>query len=169
MLIRTESFADEDSLRALHLEAFGGPEEAELVDRLRRNEGLTRSLVAEAEGRVVGHIAFSKVIVTNEDGQVFEGVGLGPMAVAKVHQRSGIGSLLVRESIARLKQSREAFCVVLGHPTYYPRFGFTRASEAGIRWEHDAPGDAFMVLALVPNGLAGVTGVVRYRPEFDGL
>lgn len=166
--VRNETAADQGAIFALHAHAFNTPAEARLVDALREGGGLALSLVATLHGRIVGHIAFSPVTVVSEEGTA-HGMGLGPMAVSPQVQRSGIGSALVTEGLTRLRATHTAFCVVLGHADYYPRFGFQRASAHGIRWEHNAPDACFFVQALRPGGLQGVTGVVRFRPEFNGL
>ena len=91
------------------------------------------------------------------------------MAVLPELQRSGIGSFLVPAGLAGLRAAGHEVVIVLGHPEYYPRFGFLKASTYGIRWEHGARDEAFMVLKLKPGVLAHRGGVVRYRPEFSGL
>lgn len=163
--LRPETSSDVAAIHRVNVEAFGGPAEAEIVDLLREAGALTLSLVAERGGVIVGHIAFSEVTVDAPDGRRWIGVGLAPMAVAPAHQRSGVGGLLIEEGLARLRDAGHRFCVVLGHPAYYPRHGFIRASRVGLRWEHPARDEAFLVRALVADGLAGVGGVVRYRPE----
>jgi putative acetyltransferase len=97
------------------------------------------------------------------------GVGLAPMAVAPAYQRRGIGGRLIGDGLRRLRDAGHPFCVVLGHADYYPRHGFLRASDVGLRWERPVPDDIFFVVELVPEGLAGVSGTVRYRPEFDAV
>jgi putative acetyltransferase len=165
--VREEQPADVEAIYAVNAEAFEGEGEARLVDALRAGGGLSLSLVAEVDGGIVGHIAFSPVTVTRADGTTVSGVGLAPMAVVPGRQRAGIGGRLIEEGLRRLRQHR--FCVVLGHPAYYPRHGFVLASAHGLAWDRPAPDEAFLVQELVPGGLDGVRGVVRYRPEFDAV
>jgi putative acetyltransferase len=166
--IRAETPGDVAAIHALNASAFETDVEARLVDALRAAGALTLSLVAVAEGRIVGHIAFSPVTVTS-DRQASSGVGLAPMAVLPELQRTGIGGRLIREGLQRLRDAGHRFCIVLGHPDYYPRHGFRRASTFGIRWENAAPDEAFMAQELAPGGLTGVGGIARYHAEFDGL
>ncbi len=91
------------------------------------------------------------------------------MAVAPAHQRRGIGARLIAEGIARLRVAKHPFCVVLGHAEYYPRHGFQRAIEYGLRWEHPGTEEVFFVQELAVKGLDGVSGVVRYRAEFEAV
>lgn len=168
VVVREESPADVGSIAELNEAAFAGPGEGALIDALRRAGGLTLSLVAVSEGEVVGHIAFSPVEIEGPKGQV-RAIGLAPMAVLPGRQGEGIGGGLVREGLARLRAAGHTAVIVLGHPEYYPRFGFVRASRFGLRWEHPAPDEAFMAIELVAEGLAEVSGVVRYRPEFEAL
>ena len=164
--VRVETAADITAIRHLNTAAFPTGAEARLVDALRAAAGLVLSLVAEEGEVLVGHIAFSPVTVTAESGAVVTGVGLAPMAVAPFRQRTGVGRRLIEEGVRQLGAAGHRFCVVLGHPTYYPRHGFEVARSRDIRWERTVPDELFMVRALVPDGLDGVTGVVRYRPEF---
>src|SRR5215831_5051440 len=164
--IRDEMPADETSIHALNAAAFETDAEARLVDALRGHGRLQLSLVALEGPLLVGHIAFSPATITQPDGAVVEGIGLGPMAVTRMRQRLGIGSRLVRTGLDRLWVAGHPFCVVLGHAAYYPRFGFERASRFGIRWERDVADEVFFGLELAPGALSGVSGVVRYAPEF---
>lgn len=166
-VIREETEADIPAIHRVNALAFPTDAEAKLVDVLRAAGALTLSLVADAEGAIVGHIAFSPVVVDGP-GRVFHGVGLAPMAVAPAHQRMGIGARLIEEGLRRLR-TRHPFCVVLGHAAYYPRHGFVRACDQGLRWERPVPDDVFFVQELVPGGLEGVSGIVRYRPELDAV
>jgi putative acetyltransferase len=167
--VRGETAADAEEIHRLNVAVFPTAAEARLVDALRAGSGLLLSLVAEEAGGLVGHIAFSPVTVTAPDGAIVTGVGLAPMAVAPFRQRTGVGRRLIEEAMRRLREAGHRFCVVLGHPTYYPRHGFMMARVHDIRWERTVPDEVFMVRALIPGGLDGVSGVVRYRPEFDGL
>ncbi|MBI3992747.1 MAG: N-acetyltransferase [Candidatus Lambdaproteobacteria bacterium] len=168
MSIRDECPEDVSAIHHVNALAFGQPQEAALVDALRRAGAVLLSLVAVEDGAIVGHILFSPVRVRGGGGE-FAAVGLAPMAVLPAWQRRGIGSALVRAGLARLRGMGQEAVVVLGHPAYYPRFGFRRASVFGLRWEHAAPDEAFMALELVAGSLAGRQGVVAYRPEFDGV
>jgi putative acetyltransferase len=154
------------TIHHIHTAAFGQVNEADLVDALRRYNALTISLVAIQDGRLVGHIAFSSVTITSSTATI-QALGLGPMAVLPAYQRRGIGSQLVEAGLTACHNTPYRVVVVLGHPRYYPRFGFVPAKPLGIVWEHDAPDEAFMVKEIQEGALARTRGVVKYRPEFD--
>src|SRR4029453_19349960 len=116
--------------------AFGQPNEADLVDALRWNNALTISRVAVQDGRLVGHIAFSPATITSGNVTI-AALGLAPMAVLPAYQRRGIGSQLVEAGLHACHKTPYGVVVVLGHPHYYPRFGFAPAKPLGIVWEHD--------------------------------
>lgn len=168
IVIRPETPADHAGIRQVHQAAFPSPAEAALVDALRAAGAITLSLVATRGAVVAGHILFSPVTITTAHGQRMA-VGLAPMAVAPAWQRQGIGARLVQDGLAALARDGHAAVVVLGHPDYYPRFGFERASRFGLRWEHPCDDAAFMALALVPRALDDCAGVVGYRPELDAV
>ncbi len=159
--LRSESSADVAAIAAVHRAAFPTDGEARLVDALRDAGRLVVTLVAEADGVVVGHIAFSPVTV---DGQEVGGLGLAPVAVLPEWQRRGIGSHLIEAGLTACRALGCRFVVVLGEPAYYGRFGFVRADERGLTNEYIA-GPEFMVQALVEGGLPA-PGLVRYAPEF---
>jgi putative acetyltransferase len=169
VVIREESAGDVAAIHRVNARAFESDAEARLVDALRDGGGLVVSLVAEIAGEIVGHIAFSPVTVTSDGGRIFDGVGLAPMAVEPQRQRAGIGGMLIAGGLQRLRAAGHRFCVVLGHAGYYPRHGFVRASTHGVRWERPVPDECFLIQALVPAGLDGVSGTVRYRPELDAV
>ncbi len=166
MLIREEEKGDIGQVRRLNTLAFEGEAEADLVDALRDARAVTLSLVAVEQARAVGHILFSPVAISS-GSESFEALGLGPMSVSPAQQCKGVGSSLVRASLERLRAAGHGVVVVLGHPTYYPRFGFRRASEFNVGCEYDVPDAAFMLLELSPGALGGRVGTVKYRPEFD--
>ena len=165
MIIRPERPEDSFQIRHVNELAFGQPAEADLVDKLRRACGEALSLVAEDDGAIVGHILFTPVVV---EGRLVLGMGLAPMAVRPGRQRQGIGSQLVRRGLDSLRERGCPFVVVVGHPEYYPRFGFEPASKHGFLSQWEGMADAvFMVLVLDEHGMAGASGVARYRDEFN--
>lgn len=166
--VRKERPEDEAAVRKVNEQAFGSPEEANLVDALRANDKATLSLVAIEDDKVVGHILFSPVTIESDD-RVVTAIGLAPMAVLPELQRRGIGSLLVKTGLSELKDSGHEIVVVLGHPEYYPRFGFTPASRYGVKSEYDVRDEVFMALELREEALASCAGVVKYQPEFNAV
>lgn len=165
MTIREEQPYDIKTIHEVNKRAFGQTHEADLVDKLRENCHDLLSLVAMMQNKVVGHILFTPVMVEGED-KMSQGMGLGPMAVLPEYQKKGIGSKLIRTSIAMLMEAGCQFVIVLGHAGYYPRFGFEPASRYGIKSEWEVPDDVFMILVLDETGINGISGVVKYRPEF---
>ncbi len=166
VIIRPEQLEDIPAIHHVNSIAFGQRHEADLVDALRRADALIISLVAVQGDHIIGHITFSPVTITSETAVVYA-IGLAPMAVLPEHQRTGIGSQLAEASLNACREMGYGVVVVLGHPDYYPRFGFTPSKPYGITWEHDAPDEAFMVKELQEGVLPQTHGVVRYRPEFD--
>jgi putative acetyltransferase len=164
--IHPEQTKDFAGIRHVNERAFGQPNEANLVDALRAHKKVTLSLVALQENQIVGHILFSPVTITDE-GMTFAALGLAPMAVLPEFQRQGIGSLLVNHGLEQCRQSGHNCVVVLGHPEYYPRFGFVPASKFGIKCEYDAPDAAFMIIELQQGALRGHSGTAKYQPEFN--
>lgn len=164
--VRPEVPADAGAVRRVNEAAFGRPGEADLVDALRRDAAGLVSLVAEEGGEVVGHVLFSPAAVEGADG--LRVAALAPMAVLPGRQGGGVGSRLVRAGLEACRAGGYAAVAVLGHPAYYPRFGFEAASRWGIRCEFPAPDEAFMALELVPGALDGRSGVLRYAPAFHG-
>lgn len=156
MIVRTETTADHAAIRAVNQAAFGTPAEADLIEALRADGSVLLSLVAGEP--VAGHILFSRIHIAETPA-----VALAPLAVTPASQRQGIGSQLVRHGLDLLHRANERIVLVLGHPDYYPRFGFTQAGPA---LEHPFPREVFMTLALTPNALDGVRGRVIYPPPF---
>jgi putative acetyltransferase len=148
--------------------AFGQPDESRIIDAIRRAGHSTISLVATDEGTIVGHILFTRVDL-DAPGPAVPAMALGPMAVMPAAQRRGIGSKLVEDGLGECRQSGCRVVFVVGHPSFYPRFGFRPASSYGIRCEYEVPDDVFMVIELLPGSLDGRVGIVRYLKEFGGV
>ncbi|MGW4322008.1 GNAT family N-acetyltransferase [Streptomyces sp. NPDC004684] len=163
-ITRAETRADIPAVRATHLAAFGTAAEADLVDALRADadawiDGL--SVVAtDEDGDVVGHALLTRCHI----GDV-PALCLAPCAVRPERQRGGAGSAAVRAALRAAEDLGEQYVVVLGHPSYYPRFGFTRASAHGIGLSIDVPDEALMALAL-DAGRPLPAGTVRYAAPF---
>lgn len=161
---RAENTHDITDIHAVVAAAFPTEFEADLVDALRADpeawiEGL--SIVAEsADGQVVAHALLTRCQV---DGA--PALALAPCSVHPDHQRSGAGSAAIRHGLAAARDLGENLVLVLGHPAYYPRFGFTPASGFGVRAPFDAPDDAFLAQALDPERPTP-TGLVRYPAAF---
>lgn len=135
--IRAESPDDHEAIGRLTVDAFTHSEfgyhgEAKLIEKLRATCSDWLSLIACSDETVVGHILFTPVIIRTTADEI-HGVGLGPMSVAPTFQRRGIGSMLVRSGMKLLQPGNSSFVVVLGHPEFYPRFGFRAANEFGIQ------------------------------------
>lgn len=165
MLIRSEQEKDRTAVHAVNVSAFDTPLEANLADALRARADPIVSLVAEDNGAILGHIIFSPVSLSGHPALRI--MGLAPMAVAPVHQRKGIGSALVRAGLEQCKQLGFGAVVVLGHPAYYPRFGFTSSTRFGIGCEYDVPEEVFMVVELHAGFLRGRSGTIKYDAAFS--
>ena len=163
--IREERVDDLAAIREVNRLAFEQDQEGNIVDALRVNGGVLLSLVATLNNQVVGHIMYSPLSI---DAKI-TGAGLGPIAVLPEHQRQGIGSKLIEAGNQRLKDDGCPFIIVLGHASYYPRFGFKPASMHGIKCEWEVPDNAFMVLILNQAKMQGVSGLAKYRPEFSSV
>lgn len=164
--VRHEIPEDISAIRRVTEMAFNGKTEADIVDALRENGHSVLSLVAVQDEHVIGHVMFSPVNIVS-DTEVVDAVSLGPMAVLPDLQRKGVGSELVRRGLGELRQSDYGVCVVLGHATFYPRFGFSPAQQFRIRCKFDVPDEAFMVMELHKGALAQIQGTVEYSNEFD--
>jgi putative acetyltransferase len=166
--IRGERPEDIPAIHEIHELAFGRSAEADLVDALRARGQATLSLVAVEDDRIVGHILFSPVTI-DAGHRRLPAVGLAPMAVLPGRQRCGIGSQLVKIGLLECRNAGYDCVVVLGHPTYYSRFGFVPAVRYGLKSEYEVPDEAFMVLAWQEGVLKDRGGVVRYQPEFRAV
>jgi len=166
ILIRPEQPEDIAAIHQINEQAFDSPAEANLVDALRRNGNAVLSLVAEENGRVIGYILFSPAVIDARAMQL-HGVGLAPLAVSPERQNEGIGSLLVERGLKLCREAGHPFVIVLGHPQYYPRFGFVPASRFNIKSEFDVRDEVFMAMELQEGSLVGFAGVAIYQPAFN--
>ena len=160
--IRQERFADAAAIRDVNARAFGQDQEANLVEALRSNGGISLSLVAILSERVVGHILYSPLTVAE-----ITGAALAPLAVLPEYQRRGIGRKLVEAGNRILEDAVCPFVIVLGYPDYYRRFGFMPAGAHGITSPWDVPDEVFMILISDPAKMRGVRGLAQYREEFS--
>ena len=167
MKIRNEMAEDIPFIYSLNESAFDSDDEAKLVNALRTNVKRVISLVAETNDEVIGHIMFSPVtLIENTDLKFY---GLAPMAVGSKFQNQGVGTLLVEAGLRECKSRSVSAVFVLGHPNYYPRFGFKSSSVFGIKSEYEVPEDVFMGIELVPGSLNNLNGVVKYSAEFGSV
>jgi len=167
VIIRAEIPKDGAAVRAVNVSAFETALEANLVDALRAQAQPLVSLVADDDSAIVGHIMFSPVSLSGHPALHI--MGLAPMAVFPDRQRAGIGSALVRAGLEQCARLGFGAVVVLGHPAYYPRFGFVTSTRFGIGCEYDVPEDVFMVVELQPGYLRGVSGTIRYHAAFSSV
>ncbi len=166
--IRGERAGDETAIAGAIGAAFGRDAEAALVAALRSAGALSLALVAAYDDDIVGHIAFSPVTVTgNPDGAVVW--GLGPLSVVPLHQKAGIGRILVKAGLDQAEALGVRAAVVLGDPAYYGRFGFVPAGLFGLEWDQPCPPGAFQVAALAERALARLDGVVSYHAAFGAV
>lgn len=165
--IRDEQAADYDAVYQLNVAAFPTTEEANLVNQLRERAEPCISLVAENQSTVIGHIMLTPVML--DAATELRLMGLAPMAVLPKMQNQGIGSLLVTAGLQRCQELGIGAVVVLGHPQYYPSFGFVPASQFGISSHYDVPDEVFMIQQLIPDYLAHHSGKISYHPAFAEL
>jgi putative acetyltransferase len=166
LIIREEQPEDYPAVYELNGLAFETAAEARLVNSLRRRVRPLVSLVAERDGRLVGHIMFTPVALDDETVGA-RTMGLAPMAVHPDAQREGVGSKLVHAGLDACKVLRTELVFVLGHREYYPRFGFHEASTKGFHYRDEKLDPNFFVLELVRGAASGVSGTISYHPLFD--
>ncbi len=171
LIIRQESVADVSKIYELTKSAFGRAPEADLVDLLRADDALIFSQVALLDNQIVGHAAYSLVSITDADASHYQ-PALGPIAVAPSHQRRGIGSALVRAGLEAMVEAGYGLLFLVGHVSYYPRFGFQPAQPLGFSSDYVEPGgphEHFMVAVLDARAPDSVRGHVRFHPAFDAV
>ena len=167
--VRPESNDDVRAIDVVHISAFGGEAEAQLVSTLRESASYNRelSLVAELGGRIVGHVLLTRVPL-RRNGEEKHLLVLGPISVVPSQTHRGIGSELIQSSIKLAKEKGYGSIVALGHPEYYKRFGFVLAKDLGISCNLPAPEDALTVKEIVDGNLAG-GGHIEYPEPFVEL
>jgi len=162
--IRFEKNSDADGIRALNRQAFESEAEAKLIDLLRERGRYIISLVAVENGQVIGQVLFTEVCVTPT--VPYKGVGLAPLAVLPMYQKQGLGTKLGHKGLAFCRDLGYDFAVVLGHPKYYSRFGFKKASDFSLGNDYNVD-DPFMTLEFRPDVLGSFSGVAHFAPEFN--
>ena len=164
--IRPERPGDEAAVREVNEQAFGQPDEARIVDRVRPLADRFISLVAVEDDRVIGHVLFTPVTVRH-DTDAWHAFALGPVAVMPSRQRRGVGAALIRAGLEACLDIDEPVVFVLGDPKYYARFGFRSAAALGLRFRSAEFDEAFMVVELRPGALGERRGMVEYLAPFD--
>lgn len=162
---RFETPQDEQAIGKINQEAFGGDIEANLIKALREGGFVEVSLVAEINKELVGHLLFSRITIQSAQRSI-EALSLAPMAVRPKFQRQGIGSQLVEAGLKACRELNWEIVLVLGHPEFYPRFGFLPELAQTLESPFGG-GESWMALELTPGALAGVEGTVIYSPPFS--
>jgi predicted N-acetyltransferase YhbS len=166
--IRPELPEDFPAVHALVRDAFGREIEAELVCKLRDSDGYLPALsLVAVDGDVVGHIMITTLDIVSDSGEAVPTTILAPLAVAPDRQLQGIGGALMLAAIDRARSAGHRSMILVGHPTYYPRFGCRSASSWGIHLSFPIPDDVFMALELEPGALAHAAGTVTLPSAFD--
>ena len=165
--IRKEHPKDYEGVRIVNDQAFGQPEEGRIVNKIYESCKEIVSLVAVSDNIIIGHIFFSPATIETPT-DLIKGMALAPMSVLPEFQNKGIGSMLVKEGLRIIRNMSYPFVIVLGHEKFYQRFGFQHASNYGLKcqWE-DVPDDAFMVMIIDKIVMEGISGITKYRDEFD--
>jgi len=166
LIIKPEITSNYQKITEINDLAFGQSNESNLIKNLRKTKNFINklSLVAELNSEIVGHILFYPIKIQN-NAKEFETLSLAPMAVDPNHQKQGIGKKLVREGLRVSKELGFKSVIVLGHPDYYPKFGFVPASNWNIKCPFEVPDNAFMAIELEENALKGIFGIVEYPKE----
>jgi len=168
LMTRPEEIGDRRAIWAVNRAAFESEAEANLVDALRDQGYVRLSLVAVVDGEVIGHILFSDLPIVVSEMRTVPALALAPLAVLPEYQRQGVGSELIRRGLEICRERRHGIVVVLGHPNFYRRFGFS--PELARPLDSPFSGNAsFMAMELVEGALNGVSGRVEYPPPFGLL
>ncbi len=167
IIIRQELKEDHTRIKEINDQAFEQEDEGKLVDKLRKKDQFIPelSLVAEVDKTVVGHILFYPGKI-NSANQKYTTLSLGPMSVLPEYQKKGIGGRLINEGLKLAKDLGFRSVIVVGHPEYYPKFGFTKASKWSIKVPFKVPNEVFMALEIVEGELQDKPGIIEYPAEF---
>ncbi|WP_078548597.1 GNAT family N-acetyltransferase [Litchfieldia alkalitelluris] len=169
--IRSENEKDYAGIREVNIVAFNKENEAKLIEAIRGSNLFIPelSLVAVSEKQeILGHILFSEIILATEGGEI-PTIGLAPMAVKPEYQNMGIGSALVKRGLDLCKTLGYSHVFVLGHPNFYPKFGFAASSLYGIESPFPVPEEVFMAIEIDKDSLSGLQGKIKYPPAFSSV
>jgi putative acetyltransferase len=169
--IRPESRADYSQISDINFLAFNNQEnESKLIELIRQSENFIPelSLVADKNGEIIGHILISTISLVTEQGSI-PTLGLAPMAVKPGYQQQGIGSELVIKALERCKAMGFKHIFVLGHPNFYPKFGFVPSKNFSVTPPFPVPAEVFMALELVEGSLNCLHGKIEYPPAFNSV
>ncbi len=173
--VRTEQPQDYSEVSDLIQKAFESDPhsdhiEAQLVEALRKPENFIPelSIVAEVDGKVVGHVLLTPVKIKNKDNE-WDSLALAPISVLPVYQNQGIGSQLIKEAHSRARKIGYKSIVLIGHENYYLKFGYLRAEKYGIRFPFDVPAENAFAIELTEGALNEVNGTVVYPSEFQAV
>lgn len=168
--LRSEQPSDFEGITRVNNISFQRKAEGKLVYELRKQKDFDPrlSIVAESSGEIIGHILFTPVDIVN-NGQKYKSLTLAPMSVLPKYQKKSVGKLLVIFGLQIAKDTGYQSVVVLGHPSYYPKLGFVKASDWNIKSPFPAPDEAFMVKELIPGALDGIEGKVIFPDAFDDV
>lgn len=169
VIIRQETPAQNEAIERVNISAFGGDAEAKLITQMRQSKTFIPelSLIAQVNGRVVGHILLSAIEIVGSEGTA-KGLALAPMAVMPSQSHRGIGSLLVRAGLTKAASLGYDAVVVVGHPDFYARLGFSKASVWSLRCQLPVPEDVVMAVEL-RNGVLKKDMVAQYPAPFKEL
>jgi predicted N-acetyltransferase YhbS len=165
--IETETEGDYEKIARLHAIAFNGDGEAKLVEKLRRTPRYIRelSLVAKYRNAIIGHVLFYPIKIKT-CRNMCDSLALAPISVIPRFQNRKVGSKLIKEGLEKARKLGFKSVIVVGHPNYYPRFGFEKASKYGISASLDVPDDALFAMELEKDGLKDCSGTIEYPSEY---
>lgn len=169
--IRQETQSDIEEVFEVNKTVFGRDNEAKFANLLRKGPNFIPelSLIASVNDKIIGHIIFTKILICNDEGKEFDTLALAPMAVKPDMQNKGIGGELIKHGLNKARELGYKSVIVLGHPDYYPKFGFVPAKKWNIKPTFDVPENVFMGIELMKDGLKNISGKVIYPKEFDNV